>query len=254
MFRYLSGDTSRVGAFGVGVFVKVMLAVAILVANGALLFFILRFLLWLAFPAMKGEREARPARTAPAAAVNVLGTASAATATEMAAASATQAAPGGPPPFASIAAPRPRAYPHRLLIGLPVILALFAGGVWLGSIVGGSGDASAATKIIHVPGQVVTVNSTRTVLSVPGTNIVVTKGSVVTVPPQTLLLPSRTITRVVHRTRTETFTRPGSTTVVTTAITIPPTTITETGTTLTVTVTATSTVTTTDTTGTTTTT
>jgi hypothetical protein len=135
-----------------------------------------------------------------------------------------------------------------------VILALFAGGVWLGSIVGGSGDASAATKIIHVPGHVVTVNSTRTVLSVPGTNIVVTKGSVVTVPPQRVVLPSRTITRVVHRTRTETFTRPGSTTVVTTAITIPPTTITETGTTLTVTVTATSTVTTTDTTGTTTTT
>jgi hypothetical protein len=227
--------------FGVGIFAKVMLAVAILVANGALLFFILRFLLWLAFPAMKGEGEARPTRTAPVAAVNVLGAASA---TEVAAASAAPPATGGPPPFASIAAPRPRAYPHRLLIGLPVILALFAGGVWLGSLVGGSGAASAATKIIHVPGRVVTVNSTKTVLSVPGTNIVVTKGSVVTVPPQTLVLPSRTITRVVHRTRTETFTRPGSTTVVTTAITIPPTTITETGTTLTVTVTATSTVTT----------
>ena len=33
-----------------GVFAKVMLAIAILVANGVLLFFILRFLLWLAFP------------------------------------------------------------------------------------------------------------------------------------------------------------------------------------------------------------
>ena len=250
MFRYLSGDTSRVGAFGVGVFAKVMLAVAILVANGALLFFILRFLLWLAFPAMKGEREALPARTAPAAAVNVLGTASAASTTEVAAASAAPPPPGGPPPFASIAAPRPRAYPHRLLIGLPVILALFAGGVWLGSIVGGSGQAAAATKVIKVPGSLVTVNSTKTVVSVPGTVIVVKKGSVVTVPPQTLVVPRHTLTRVVHRTQTVTFTRPASTTVVTTAITIP-TTITGPGTTLTVTETATQTVTTTDTTGTT---
>ena len=76
-----------------GVFAKVMIAVAILVANGALLFFILRFLLWLAFPAMKGEREARPTRTAPVAAVNILAAAAAAAAPELGAASA---APGAP--------------------------------------------------------------------------------------------------------------------------------------------------------------
>jgi hypothetical protein len=237
----------------VGVFAKVMLAVAILVANGALLFFILRFLLWLAFPAMKGEREAGPTRTAPVAAVNVLGAAAATEGPAMGVVPASQAMPGAAPVFASIAGPRPRAYPHRLLIGLPVILALFAGGVWLGSIVGGSGDAAAATKIIKVPGSLVTVNSTKTVVSVPGTVIVVKKGSVVTVPPQTVVLPPQTLTRIVHRTQTVVFTRPGSTTVVTTAITIP-TTITGTGTTITVTETATQTVTTTDTTGTTTTT
>jgi hypothetical protein len=230
-----------------------MLAVAILVANGALLFFILRFLLWLAFPAMKGEREAAPTRTAPAAAVNVLGAAAAAETPELATVAASPAVPGATPVYASIAGPRPRAYPHRLLIGLPVILALFAGGVWLGSIVGGSGDAAAATKIIKVPGKLVTVNSTKTVVSVPGTVIVVKKGSVVTVPPQTVVLPPQTLTRTVHRTQTITFTRPGSTTVVTTAITIP-TTITGTDTTITVTETATQTVTTTVTTGTTTTT
>jgi hypothetical protein len=237
----------------VGVFAKVMIAVAILVANGALLFFILRFLLWLAFPAMKGEHTAVPTRTAPAAAVNVLGAAAAAEMLEPGTVAASTAAPSATPVFASIAAPRPRAYPHRLLIGLPVILALFAGGVWLGSIVGGSGDAAAATRFIRVPGSLVTVNSTRTVVSVPGTVIVVKKGSVVTVPPQTVVLPSRTLVRTVHLTRTRTFTRPGSTTVVTTAITIP-TTITGTNTTITVTDTATSTVTQTDTTGTTTTT
>ena len=235
-----------------GVFAKVMIAVAILVANGALLFFILRFLLWLAFPSIKGEREAIPTRARPAAAVNVLGAAAATDeAVEPEAVTASPAVAGATPVFASIAGPRPRAYPHRLLIGLPVILALFAGGVWLGSIVGGSGQAAAATKVIKVPGKLVTVNGTKTVVSVPGTVIVVKKGSIVTVPPQTVALPPQTLTRVVHRTKTETFTSPGSTTVVTTAITIP-TTVTGTGTTVTMTVTQT--VTQTDTTGTTTTT
>jgi hypothetical protein len=235
----------------VGVFAKVMIAVAILVANGALLFFILRFLLWLAFPAMKGEREAVPTRTAPAAAVNVLGAAAAAEAVEPGAVPTSPTVAGATPVFASIAGPRPRAYPHRLLIGLPVILALFAGGVWLGSIAGGSGDAAAATKTIKVPGSFVTVNRTRTVVSVPGTVIVVKKGSVVTVPPQTFVVQPQTLTRVVHRTQRVTLTRPGTTTVVTTAITIP-TTIT--GTNTTITATTTETVTVTDTTGTTTTT
>ena len=234
-----------------GVFAKVMIAVAILVANGALLFFILRFLLWLAFPAMKGEHEPIPARTRPAAAVNVLGAAAPAEAVEPGAVSASPAVVGATPVFASIGGPRPRAYPHRLLIGLPVILALFAGGVWLGSIVGGSGQAAAATKVIKVPGSLVTVNSTKTVVSVPGTVIVVKKGSVVTVPPQTVVLPSQTLTRIVHRTQRVVITRPGSTTVVTTAITIPTT---VTGTDTTITATVTQTVTQTDTTGTTTTT
>jgi hypothetical protein len=233
----------------VGVFAKVMIAVAILVANGALLFFILRFLLWLAFPATKGERDAIPARTRPAAAVNVLGAAAAAQAVEPGAVPSSPAVVGATPVFASIAGPRPRAYPHRLLIGLPVILALFAGGVWLGSIVGGSGQAAAATKVIKVPGSLVTVNSTRTVVSVPGTVVVVKKGSVVTVPPRTFSVPAQTLTRIEHRTQTVTYTRPGTTTVVTTAITIP-TTITGTNTTITSTVTVTQT----DTTGTTTTT
>lgn len=235
-----------------GVFAKVMIAVAILVANGALLFFILRFLLWLAFPAMKGDGETLPTRTAPTAAVNILGAAAAAAAPELGAASTASAASGAPQVFASIAAPRPRAYPHRLLIGLPVILALFAGGVWLGSIVGGSGDASAATKIIHVTGRVVTVNATKTEVQVPGTKVLFKKGSVVTVPPTTVKLPSETVIHTIHRTSTQTVTGPGSTTVITTTLTIP-TTIVSTGTT-TVTVTSTETVTTTGSTGTTTTT
>jgi hypothetical protein len=227
----------------VGLFAKVILAVAILVANGALLFFILRFLLWLAFPASKHEPPAISFPTPSAAPVTALGADEAAVPPQPAVPAALPVA-GAVPVFAPVV-PRPRAYPHRLLIGLPVILALFLGGVWLGSLVGGSGDASAATTI-RVTGKVVTVNATKTEVRVPGTNVVVSKGSVVTLPAQTVLLPSHTVTNIVHRTRTQILTLPGSTTVITTTLTIP-TTILSTGT---VTVTETTTQTVTDTTGT----
>jgi hypothetical protein len=238
----------------VDVFAKVMLAIAILVANGALLFFILRFLLWLAFPSMKDGAGAAPipARTsAPAAgsaAVAALG-AELATAPPEPVTAASPAGPGTFPVFAP-SAPRPRAYPHRLLIGLPVILALFAGGVWLGSVVGGSGSAAAATTI-RLKGKVVTVNSTMTEVKVPAIRTVV-KGDVVTLPERTLPLPSHTVTSLVKVTRTRVLTLPGSTVLITTVLTIP-TTVTTTGT-VTVLSTTTETVTTTDSTGTTTTT
>ena len=45
-----------------GVFAKVVLAIAILVANGVLLFVVLRFLLWLAFPGQSADAEATAAR------------------------------------------------------------------------------------------------------------------------------------------------------------------------------------------------
>lgn len=238
----------------VDLFAKVILAVAILVANGALLFFILRFLLWLAFPASKQEAGVAAVAIPPAAAgtatVAALG-AGAATAATSPSVPVTPPVPGEPPVFIP-SAPRPRAYPHRLLIGVPVILSLFAGGVWLGTVVGGSGDAAAATRVITVHGKVVTVNATKTELRVPSTRVRFKKGSVVTVPAQTLLLPRKTVVSV--QTRTRVLTLPGTTSTVTTTYTIPPTTVFETGTTVTVTETNTQTVTTTDTTGTTTTT
>lgn len=153
-----------------GVFAKVLLAIAILVANGVLLFVILRFLLWLAFPGRRDE-EAAAAAAIPAAGAAAAGALAASAesgkAGSVAAAVATVPAlpePSASPPtpgmpvLAMASAGRPRAYPHRLLIGLPVILALFAGGVWLGSVVGGSGSAAAATHTIHVTGRVITVN------------------------------------------------------------------------------------------------
>jgi hypothetical protein len=223
-----------------------MLAIAILVANGALLFVILRFLLWLAFPSTKESGEAAPGRTAVAAtgaaAVAELGAAAAP------AGPVAPVAPDPPPvlgtrPRLASAGSRPRAYPHRLLIGLPVILALFAGGVWLGSFVGGSDAAAAASTVtIKVKGKVVTVNHTAEI-RVPGHKVTV-KGRVVTVNATTLTQPpqTQTVTNVVRKTQVSVKRLPGKTTVFTTVVSIP-TTITETGTTTTVTETTTETVT-----------
>jgi hypothetical protein len=234
----------------VGVFEKVMLAIAILVANGVLLFVILRFLLWLAFPGNRDEAETFVAAR-PAAAAALSGPADAGEAAPVAAAMATvplaaepAASPPGPgmPVLAPTPVGRPRAYPHRLLIGLPVILALFAGGVWLGSVVGGSGSAAAATRTIHVTGKVITVDSTAEV-RVPATTVLV-KGSIVSVPATTVTLPAQVKTRVVKRTLTTVL--PGTTHTVVTTVAIP-TTVTATSPTVTVTETATETVTSTDT-------
>jgi len=226
----------------VGVFAKVLLAIAILVANGVLLFVILRFLLWLAFPGNRDDEAAVAGAGPGAGATTAAGGGKAATASAAVAAQATEQLTPSPTPgmpiLAATSIGRSRAYPHRLLIGLPVILALFAGGVWLGSVVGGSGAAAAATHTIHVTGTVVTVNS-RTVVRVPATNVKV-KGSIVSVPETTVRLPSRVVTRVVKRTLTTTRTLPSKTVTTATTVVIP-TTITGPTTTATITVTDTGT-------------
>jgi hypothetical protein len=232
----------------VGVFEKVMLAIAILVANGVLLFVILRFLLWLAFPGRRdGEEAVVAVRPAPGPAFPTPGEAG--EAAPVAAAMATASVPAlpadqppapGMPVLATAPLGRPRAYPHRLLIGLPVILALFAGGVWLGSVVGGSGSASAATHTIHVKGRVITVNH-RTVVRVPAQTVRVKKGSIISVPATTVPLPARVVTHVIKRTVTTVL--PGKTHTVVTTVSIP-TTVYDTGPTTTVTETTTETVTT----------
>jgi hypothetical protein len=218
------------------VFAKVLLAVAILVANGALLFFILRFLLWLAFPGRDHEAvAARPATGAARAAAAAAGTETTAAAVSLDAA-AQPPAIAGLPALAPATMGRPRAYPHRLLIGLPVILALFAGGVWLGSVVGGSGSATAATRTIRVLGQITTVNHT-TEVRVPATTVKI-KGSIVSVPAATVRLPPHVITQRVVHTDTQVLTLPGKTRTTTSTIVIP-TTITGPTTTTTLTVTTT---------------
>jgi hypothetical protein len=232
----------------VGVFEKVLLAIAILVANGVLLFVILRFLLWLAFPGKRDEEDTVVAAR-PATGAALAGPAEAGEAAPLAAAMAT--VPLAPQPASSPPTPgmpvltttpagRPRAYPHRLLIGLPVILALFAGGVWLGSVVGGSGAASAATRTIHVTGTVTTINS-KTVVSVPATNVRV-KGSIVSVPETTVRLPALVKTEIIKHTIVKVHRLPGKTSTVTATVQVP-TTVVAPGTTVTTTETVTETVT-----------
>lgn len=228
-----------------GVFAKVLLAIAILVANGVLLFVILRFLLWLAFPGKRDDEAAvAAARPAAGAAATAAGGGKAATVAAAVAAQAPEPLTPSPTPgmpiLTATSIGRSRAYPHRLLIGLPVILALFAGGVWLGSVVGGSGAAAAATRTIHVTGHVITIDK-KAVVSVPSTTVVV-KGSIVSVPATTVTLPPQAVTRVVKRTVTTVRRLPGKTTTISTTIAIP-TTVTETGTTIVSTVTTTETVT-----------
>ncbi len=234
-----------------GVFAKVMLAIAILVANGVLLFVILRFLLWLAFPGRGAEDEDAEAVKPVFAAGGAGGAAVAAAelapiATGAAVPPAPPPAPptGGPPALVPVGRMRARAYPHRLLIGLPVILALFAGGVWLGSVVGGSGSAAAATRTVRVTGSVITVNHT-TEVRVPAQKVRV-KGTLVSVPATTVHLPSQIVTNTIRTTHTTVIRLPGQTRTTTTTIAIP-TTVLVTGTTVTSTETTTLTVTTTDT-------
>ena len=230
-----------------GIFEKVMLAIAILVANGVLLFVILRFLLWLAFPGRRDGEEALVAAR-PAAAGALATSAEAGEAAPVAAAMATvppePATPApapGMPVLATAPLGRPRAYPHRLLIGLPVILALFAGGVWLGSVVGGSGSAAAATHTIHVKGRVITVNH-RTVVRVPAQTVRVKKGSIISVPATTVPLPALVKTDIVKRTVVKVHRLPAKTTTVVSTVVIP-TTVVDPGSTVTATETVTTTVT-----------
>jgi hypothetical protein len=110
----------------VGVFAKVLLAIAILVANGVLLFVILRFLLWLAFPGNRDEEAAVAGARPAAGATTAAGGATAATASAAVAAQAPELLTPSPTPgmpiLTATSIGRSRAYPHRLLIGLPVIV------------------------------------------------------------------------------------------------------------------------------------
>ena len=86
-----------------------------------------------------------------------------------------------------------RIHHHRMLLGVPVLAAIFASGAWLGDWVGGGSSADAATVTVHLKGQIIRVAGTTVAVRVPG-QIVHMKGHVVTIPATTVQLPGSTQT------------------------------------------------------------
>jgi len=140
---------------------------------------------------------------------------------------------------------RYRIHHHRMLLGVPVLAAIFAAGAWLGDWVGGgsSADASTVTTTVHLQANVIRLPGRVVKLQVPGQTVKV-KGRVVTIPGKTVVLHKRIVTTDVS-TLHDTTTVP---TTITSVVTVPPTDTVTTTSSSTVTVTSTVPVT-TDTTG-----
>jgi hypothetical protein len=128
-----------------------------------------------------------------------------------------------------------RIHHHRMLLGVPVLAAIFASGAWLGDWVGGGSSADAATVTVHLKGKIIRIAGAPVAVRVPG-QTVTTGGHVVSVPATTVQLPASTQTVV--STQSDTVT---DSTTITTTVTVP-TTITDT-TTDTTTITETTTIT-----------
>ena len=129
-----------------------------------------------------------------------------------------------------------RIHHHRMLLGVPVLAAIFASGAWLGDWVGGGSSADAATVTVHLKGQILRVAGAPVAVRVPA-QTVHRKGRVITVPATTVQLPGSTETDTVVSTLNDTVT---DSTFITTTLTVP-TTVTDT-TTDTTTVTETTTI------------
>jgi hypothetical protein len=129
-----------------------------------------------------------------------------------------------------------RIHHHRMLLGVPVLAAIFASGAWLGDSVGGQSSADAATVTVHLKGKIIRIAGKPVAVRVPATTVT-TRGRVVSVPATTVQLPpqTQTVVNTINDTTTDSTT-------ITTTVTVP-TTTTET-TTDTTTVTETTTVTT----------
>jgi hypothetical protein len=216
---------------------RLLIAVGILVVNGAVLVLVLRLLTMVVIrrvPSRSDEAAAALPLAAPPEHVPVM---SEPEPELVAAASAVSE-----PVVAARVRPRRganghlyRIHHHRMLLGVPVLAAIFASGAWLGDWVGGGSSADAATVTVHLKGKIIRVQGAPVAVRVPGQTVRM-KGHVVTVPATTVKLPGSTQTVV--STQSDTVT---DSTTITTTMTVP-TTITDT-TTDTTTITETTTIT-----------
>jgi len=217
---------------------RLLIAVGILVVNGAVLVLVLRLLTMVVIRRVpRGEEAAAAVPLAAPERVPIVPDPE----PELIAATAAVSAP------VVAARVRPRRgtnghlykiHHHRMLLGVPVLAAIFASGAWLGDWVGGGSSADAATVTVHLKGQIIRVAGSPVAVRVPG-QIVHRKGRVISVPATTVQLPASTKTDTVVSTQKETVT---DTAIITSTLTIP-TTVTDT-TTDTTTVTETTTLTT----------
>jgi hypothetical protein len=215
---------------------RLLIAAGILVVNGAVLVLVLRLLTMVVIRRVpRGEEAAAPVPlAAPVERAPVLPEPE----PELVAA----AAAVSEPVVAARVRPRRgtnghlyRIHHRRMLLGVPVLAAIFASGAWLGDWVGGGSSADAATVTVHLKGKIIRVAGAPVAVRVPGQTVHM-KGHVVTVPATTVQLPGSTETVV--STQSDTVT---DSTTITTTMTVP-TTITDT-TTDTTTITETTTIT-----------
>ena len=204
---------------------RLLIAVGILVVNGAVLVLVLRLLTMVVIrrvPSRSDEAGAAVPLAAPPDHVPVMPEPE----PELVAA----ATAVSEPVVAARVRPRRgtnghlyRIHHHRMLLGVPVLAAIFASGAWLGDWVGGGSSADAATVTVHLKGKIIRVQGSPVAVRVPGQTVHM-KGHVVTVPATTVQLPGSTQTIV--STQSDTVT---DSTTITTTMTVP-TTITDTAT------------------------
>ncbi len=216
---------------------RLLIAVGILVVNGAVLVLVLRLLTMVVIrrvPSRSDEAAAAVPLAAPPEHVPVM--------PEPEPALVAAAAAVSEPVVAARVRPRRganghlyRIHHHRMLLGVPVLAAIFASGAWLGDWVGGGSSADAATVTVHLKGRIIRVAGAPVAVRVPA-QTVRRKGRVISVPATTVQLPGSTQTVV--STQSDTVT---DSTTITTTLTVP-TTVTDT-TTDTTTVTETTTIT-----------
>jgi hypothetical protein len=192
---------------------RLLIAAGILVVNGAVLVGVLRLLTMVVIRRVpRGEEGEAVAATPVPVAEEVEQMPAAEPEPELVAAATALSEP--------MAAVRPRGrrgsnghlyriHHHRMLLGVPVLAAIFASGAWLGDWVGGGSSADAATVTVHLKGKVIRVAGAPVAVRVPGQTVKV-KGKVVTVPATTVQLPPKTqtvvSTDVLSTTSTETTT------------------------------------------------
>src|SRR5919204_498999 len=188
-------STGRVVLGSVAMLERLLIAAAILVVNGVVLVLVLRLLAMVVIRRVPSRLEESVTVPIPAPPRRKMEESPPADDDIVPA----PAVPLPAPVVADVVDERPREptaryriHHHRMLLGVPVLAAIFASGAWLGDWVGGGSSANASTVTVHLKAQTITAPGRSVFVTVPGQTVKV-KGRVVTVPGTIVTL---------HKTRT----------------------------------------------------